>query len=485
MDRPLNILWMVTDHQAHGNRATTPEINPLQARLAGEGTGFTRARSVLPICSPARASMLTGLYPHAHGLTENDGRFGGRAGLDPSDRLLHRAFLEAGYRCAWFGKWHVDNHRSASDYGFEGFSLAGYGYPYGTAAYRDYLERGGLAPPTALVEMSGESGRPAGTRIALTEAEDWFDYESGVAQLDGPAEAHEAFFVADLARTWLGSLGDTPFFLRIDPWGPIRPTSWRRPFSAYWIRGSVAPPTNLSFDLTGRPAHHGRYSDYWARTLGLDVEGWRRMTARALEHGALVEAALVQVVDALDRLGLADRTLVVFTADHGDAVGSNGGVANKGGLMVEETMAIPLLLRGPAVPVGATCDHLVSNLDIPPTLLRLCGLGGETGCHGRGLLEADGKLPAAGRRGYMAQHYGLHEPILQRAYYSGHWKLVVQEDGFAELYDLKNDPCEIRKPRTGPTARGPAPNAVGRIAGGHGGNRRSRPAARAHPERPP
>ena len=109
------------------------------------------------------------------------------------------------------------------------------------------------------------------------------------------------------------------------------------------------------------------------------------MTARALEHVALVEAALLGVIDTLDRLGLADRTLVVFTADHGDAVGSNGGVCNKGGLMVEETMGIPLLVRGPGLPSGETCDHLVSNLDTPPTILRLCGLGGETECHGRSL----------------------------------------------------------------------------------------------------
>ena len=444
MARPLNILWMVSDQQAHGNRSTTMTLNPLQDRLAREGTNFTRARSVLPICSPARASMLTGLYPHAHGLTENDGRFGGRASLDPSDWLLHQAFLEAGYRCAWFGKWHVDNDRSASDYGLEGFSLSGYGYPYNTAAYRQYLESQGLQAPVAVIEMPGESGLPAGTQVPLTAVDDWFDYESGVARLLAPATAHEAFFLAEMATNWLRSIGETPFFLRIDPWGPHPPYILSPPFLGSADRGSLALPDNFAFDLAGRPAHHGRYRDYWTRTLELDGTGWQRMAARALEHGALVEAALIQVIDALDQLGLADRTLVIFTADHGDAVGSNGGVANKGGLMVEETMRIPLLLRGPGVPVGKACGHLVSNLDIPPTLLRLGGLGGEARCHGRSLLEANGEPPVAGRMGLMTQHYGLHEPIVQRAYYREDWKLVVQEDGFAELYDLASDPCEMR-----------------------------------------
>ena len=454
MDRALNVLWMVTDHQAHANRALGPGFNRLQARLAGEGTSFPLARSVLPICSPARASMLTGLYPHAHGLTENDGRFGGRAGLDSGDWLVHQPFLRTGYRCAWFGKWHLDNHRAATDYGFEGFSLPGYGYPYGTASYLDYLKRNAIPPPIATIEMPGESGLAAGTRIALSDSDEWFDYESGVARLDGPAEAHEAFFLSELAQIWLQSVGDQPFFLRVDPWGPHPPYLLAPPFHGLLDAESIEPPANLHFDLTGRPAHHRRYRDYWTQTLQLDVAGWRQMTRRALEHVALVESALLGLLDVLDRLGLAQSTLVIFTADHGDALGSNGGVCNKGGLMVEETMGVPLLVRGPGVPEGDCCRHLVSNLDIAPTILRLTGLGDESKCHGRSLLEADGSFPARGRVGLMTQHYGLHEAIMQRAYYADGWKLVVQEDGFAELYDLQEDPCEMRNRAAFPEDRG-------------------------------
>lgn len=85
----------------------------------------------------------------------------------------------------WFGKWHVDNHRSAADYGFEGFSLPGYGYPYATPEYRRYLEDAGLPPPVAEIEMTGESGLAVGTQIDLVDADEWFDCASGVARLDG------------------------------------------------------------------------------------------------------------------------------------------------------------------------------------------------------------------------------------------------------------------------------------------------------------
>ena len=125
---------------------------------------------------------------------------------------------------------------------------------------------------------------------------------------------------------WLESLGTDPFFVRIDPWGSHPPYLLAAPWHGMFERCAIEPSPNLRSDLHGRPPHHHRYRDYWCATLHLDVEGWRRMIMRALEHVALVEAALLGVVEAVDRIGRADSTLVVFTADQGDAVGSNGGV---------------------------------------------------------------------------------------------------------------------------------------------------------------
>ena len=447
MDRPNrpNIVWMVSDHQLYGNRGSAAMSLAVQSRLAREGTRFARAYTVLPVCSPARASMLTGIYPHRHGLTENDGRFGGRAELHPDDWLVHQPLLAAGYRCAWFGKWHLNQQRSAQAYGFEGFSLPGYGYPYGSTTYRDYLDRRRLAPPIATIDMPGESGRPAGSEIALAQMDDWFDFEAGVARLDGPAEAHEAHFVASLASDWIRAVGDDPFFLRVDPWGPHPPYLLAPAYGAAIDRpdrdAGLSP--NAALCLDRRPAHHRTYRDYWQNTLGLDREGWRRMGAAALAHAALVEAALATVLDAIDESGVADRTVVVFTADHGDAVASNGGVANKGGLMVEETMRVPLLIRGPGFAPGSVCDALASNMDVAPTILALCGVSGSSGMDGQSLIGMADEDLEKRRQGLMAEHYGLHERIVQRAYYEDHWKLVVQQDGFQELYDLETDPFEM------------------------------------------
>lgn len=442
MARPPNILWFCTDQQPLANRPAIAANLPLQARLAREGTRFTRAFTVLPICSPARASMLTGLYPSAHGLTENDGRFGGRAELDLSDWLFTRDLADAGYRCAWFGKWHLGQKRTAADFGFEGVSLPGYGYPYGCDAYREYLDEVGLKLPSMTVELPGESGIAAGTRMSLADRSDWPDFEAGTGILDGPATQHEAFFVAHLAAQWLETAKDAPFFMRVDPWGPHPPYIVAPPFSGSIAEVGDPRSPNIAHDLENRPQHHRDYRDSW-RHLRLDEEGWRLMAQRSLEQATLVEAALLRVLDALDRLGLSQDTLVVMTADHGDAVASNGGVANKGGLLVEETVRIPLLVSGPGLPRGRECERIVSNLDVAPTLLELAELTRPDALHGASLLPLLQKTPDPWRRSAMIQHYGLHTPVLQRAWREERWKLVLQEDGFRELYDLAADPCEM------------------------------------------
>jgi arylsulfatase A-like enzyme len=431
------------DQHPLANRGPLAASLPLQAHLAAQGTRFTNAYTVLPICSPARASMLTGLYPHAHGLTENDGRFGGRAGLDAGDWMLHRAFSEAGYQTAWFGKWHLDNQSGAYDFGFEGWSLPGYGYPYASPEYADYLDRKGLASPVVEVELPGESLAPAGTRWALQDQSEWPEYEAGSLLLDGPPQAHEAFFVADLASNWIQNNAKHPFFLRVDPWGPHPPYMVPTGFRDRFGMDADFRPANFWSDLSHRPAHHTEYRDSWVG-LDLDDDSWKLLAQRSMEQAMLVETALCGVLDAVNIAGVADETLIVVCADHGDAVASNGGVANKGSLLVEETTRIPLLLSEPGIPKGQRLDTIVSNLDIAPSLLAATGLTASPALHGENLGPLVEKGQPLDRSGVMLQHYGLHVPILQRGWRTEKWKLVVQEVGFQELYDLSHDPAELQ-----------------------------------------
>ena len=444
MSRP-NILWMVADHQAFANRNVDPEAFPLQTRLRRLGTELTRAYTVLPICSPARASMLTGLYPHTHGLTENDGRFGGRAELDAGDHLIQQDFAAAGYRCGWFGKWHLNHETSATDHGFEGFSLPGYGYPYGTSEYREYLARYHDGPLWVEIESSGESKRAPGDRVDLTAENSWYDYEAGTANIHGPQEVHEAFFLADMAADWIEGLGkDEPFFLRVDTWGPHPPYTIPTGFDSPLKDSTGSLAENLNHDLSTRPQHHADYRNQWRKELREDAFDWALLSRRAAEHCILVEHALTGLLDHLEATGKLENTIVVYCADHGDAVASNGGVMNKGSLMVEETMRIPLLLAGPCIPGGRQSDTLIGNVDLAPTLLELAGVKTGQVMQGRSAAgDLRGTAQAPFRERLMVAHYGLHVPILQRGLYWKNLKYVIQPDGFEELYDLLSDPCEM------------------------------------------
>ena len=442
-DRP-NVLWLVADHLIHANHGPAIGRLPLQAHLAKRGAQFTRAYTPLPICSPARASMLTGLYPHAHGLSENDGRFGGRAGLDQGDWLIQHAFQDQGYRCAWFGKWHLDNAADAGAYGFAGWSPPGYGYPYSSDAYADCLQRRQLTRPVAEIEIPGESGLARGTKIDLCDAPDWFDFEAGTAIFHGVEQCHEAWFLADLAANWLTQHGAEPFFMRVDPWGPHPPYIVDSRAAAAGFPSGLTLSPNCHFDLTGRPEHHRDYRDEWRDLLGHGPQEWRHMMGRAYQQAAIVERALLHVVQALERLGLSGNTIIIYTADHGDAVGSNGGVCNKGGLMVEETMRVPLCIAGPGMAAGVSTNALVSTLDLVPTLAQSCGLTTSQDFHGEDLNPILRGKTQSVRDGLMAQHNGLHTHLPQRAYYQEQWKYVVQQDGFEELYNLAEDPAEMR-----------------------------------------
>jgi arylsulfatase A-like enzyme len=153
-----------------------------------------------------------------------------------------------------------------------------------------------------------------------------------------------------------------------------------------------------------------------------------------------------RVLNALDRLRLTDNTLVVYTADHGDAICSQGGVFDKDSLMVEETQRVPLALRWPGVlPEGSATDALVTNMDVVPTVLEAAGAELPDPCDGVSLLPvARDPQSVRGREDLMCQHHGHGTHTFQRLLRWGPYKYVAHLDDLDELYDLSSDPCELR-----------------------------------------
>jgi len=360
MSERRNILLIVTDQQRRdtvgaygGNLCRTPAKD----RIAAEGMRFDNAFTPTGLCSPVRCSLLTGVYPHSHGVLTNVGLHPVRAQLAPGDDRLDAALKAAGYRMGCVGKWHV-SHQQPPAFGYDDH------VPLGD--FERWREAIGEPVPDAM-----------------------HDYTRQVAARDpAPADQSRPMFLGDSAVRLLDSYaeGDRPFFLRLDFHGPHFPNVVPEPYFSMHDPDSILPWPNFADSLDGKPAVQRIKQKHW-RTEGMAWSEWQPLIAAYLGEVALIDAAIGRVLDRLDDLGLGDDTLVIFTSDHGDTLGAHG-ICNKDYTMYEEIYRVPLAMRWPAViPAGSVSDAFTHHfLDIFRTLVEVAGEAPPDPCHGRSLM---------------------------------------------------------------------------------------------------
>ncbi|MEF8825767.1 MAG: sulfatase [Halapricum sp.] len=338
-DRP-NVLFVLTDQwraQALGCMGNEQVHTPTVDRLADEGMTFERAYTPKPMCVPARASLLTGTHPHRNRVVHNQLR------LPDEYPTVADALGAAGYDTGYVGKWHLDgvnslyvppDRRGGFDF-WEGFNTTSHDY--------DRFPR--------------------------------FDENGEVTWEEGYQPAIET----DVAIDYLEATADVPapFFLFVS-WGPPHPPKggWRKvdapaEYTDRYDPGELTLRPNVPDDgITLRPHLPLLDSDQVRRDL---VEYYGYISS--LDH------QLCRLLDALDRFGLSEDTLVVFASDHGEMLGSHGRY-NKGAPF-EEAIHVPLVFRWPgAIEPGRRSDALVSLNDIMPTLVSLCEVDIPDGVQG-------------------------------------------------------------------------------------------------------
>ena len=457
-DRP-NIILIVNDHQAYyrhgwddGPRPQTPHFD----RLAAGGIRFDRSYCAVPLCGPSRRTLATGLYPHNHRNCFNYSN-------SPYDREIYLHNLaQGGYRCFYFGKWHA-GAGSPLDFDCEGFSLEDYGNPYITPEYRDYLQRKNLPPAQHQVEFVFDSfvmdrEFPDLAVGASYSSNRYWCGEHAIGITTTPKETHEAFFLADMACEQLEALAaepdGVPFHLRVDFWGPHQPYFPTREFADLYDPEDIPPYGNFADALESKPAifwqdPHRQLTDddgRFATPSKLKWGEWQRILARAYAHITMVDAAGGLILDRLDELGLAENTLVIWTADHGDGVASHGGRFDKGSYLTEEVLRVPLALRHPlSIPAGQVSDTLSCGTDIAPTILDAAGLKFAQPVDGESLLPLATGDRSAGRESLLVETYGHGFGTIElgRAVIKGRFKLIAWQNHAGELYDLEADPYEM------------------------------------------
>jgi arylsulfatase A-like enzyme len=431
---PQNMLFLMTDqHRADtlGCYGATHCRTPSLDRLAATGTRFDRCYTPTAICTPARASLLTGYAPFRHKLLANYERnVGYLEDLPDGQFTFSSALQDAGYNLGLIGKWHGGLAKSANDYGFDGPAFHGWHNPVDHPDYLAYLDENGLPPYAIHGEVRGTlpNGRP-GNLLA--------------ARLDQPLEATFEYYLATRTIEQLRRYADDgrPFFLASHFFGPHLPYLLPDAYYDLYDADLVELPPSVQETFAGKPPVQRNYSRHWTYdTLPEDVS--RKLVATYWGYVTLVDEQLGRILTALDELGLTDRTAVFFTSDHGEFTGSHR-LHDKGPAMYEDIYRIAGLVRVPGQPAGQVRDELVSLLDCTATILDVAGLDPSPAVDSRSLLPlVAGETPEWDDH-LVCEFHGHHFPYPQRMITEGRHKLVVNPESVNELYDLELDPHEL------------------------------------------
>ena len=427
-ERP-NILLLFTDQQrfdslgANGNRICR---TPTADGLAAAGMNFSHAFTVCALCSPARASLLTGLYPHHHGVVDNTNMPGIKECELPAH---HRTFPELlknnGYRTGYVGKWHVGRTKTPNDWGFTDYvpGIGGHGW----------CPPGGRFEDESSIRLAYAPERPMHARVAL------------------PLEQHPEFRQANEAVELLEQYAslDRPFFLRLDAFGPHYPHYLPEPYASMYPPSEIPPWPNFNDPLDGVPWGTEWLRNRWTVPGGIPGAPWEvyaALVARYYGHVTCVDHQMGRVLATLDRLGLADRTMVVFAADHGDLTGSHG-LIQKGACAYDELYRIPLVVRWPGVVKrGQVSDAFVSLADLMPTFLEAGDVSLPDCLDGRSFMSLlGGETPRAWPDDVLAESLATQAgDIRQKILRTRTHKLALNAPGPDELFDLERDPGELR-----------------------------------------
>lgn len=431
MNKRPNILWIGVDQLrcdtlgCSGNAVCkTPNVDA----IAAKGICFDRAYCPTSLCTPARASMFTGQYAFHHGMLTNCEFYHTIAPeLPDPDMLLHPRLAHLGYQLGFLGKWHVGTEKGPADHGFEGMNIAGYGNILQDPDYQRYLEK---------TNLTYEIRKPiyANPDDNCLLGAIW----------DGPVQSTPTYYLADRAIAKLDEFAQrhSPFFLTCQFWGPHQPYRPSREYAGLHDRSAIEPWINFTDSLADKPTTNRRTTTDFYRALPTDWDGWREIVGLYYDYTSMIDAQVGRIIDRLNRLGIAQDTLIIFTSDHGDMTGSHGGMNDKG-YMFEEVHRVPLILAWPGhVDAGSRSDALVYNMDIFPTILDVLGIA-DQGLDGQSLLSA-AYGTSESRDDLLLEFHGIRFLQSQRGLITRDgWKYVFTPSDCDECYDLNQDPGEL------------------------------------------
>jgi arylsulfatase A-like enzyme len=359
--RPPNILFVFTDQERYFRKLPAGLSLPAHERLWRTGTTFTNHYISAVMCTSSRAVMMTGLQTADNRMFEN-ADMPWVADLDPKIPTIGHMLKGAGYYPAYKGKWHLtrsfDQRKperlfttEMEAYGFNDYASAGdiVGHTLGGYEFDHLIAGSAVTWLRRRAAALNAEGKPWELTVSLVNPHDIMYFNT-----DAPGQKAQdsGKLLKPAARA-----PDIPFY------------------KATWDV-SLSPTNGQGFDAPGRPKAHGEYQAAWDHLLGHvpnEAERWQRFNNFYMNSIRAVDEQLLTILTELDTLGLADRTIIVFTADHGEMAGAHGGMRGKGPFAYEENLHVPFLVVHPDVAGGREVKALTSAIDIAPTLLSFAG----------------------------------------------------------------------------------------------------------------
>lgn len=395
-----NLLFVFSDeHRACSmpgepyNEAQAPNL----ARFARAGLSFRNCVSNYPVCSPYRAMLMTGRWPYQTGIIDN------ALQLRDEEISLGETFARNGYRTGYIGKWHLSSDDEAGRFipkgpgrqGFEEWHVWG-----GTNQHFDQS--------VTFDSGTGERIQPKGYNCTL---------------------------MTDTALEFIGNQRKQPWMLMV---------SWNPPHPVYTDAPAEAMKRYHPATLVLRPNVPGQHPGSGG------LEALRRPLQGYYAHITALDAEMGRLLKRLDETGQADNTIVVYTSDHGDMMGSHGFGGKR--LPYEESCKTPFLVRYPGVtPAGRTAEASLSTIDIYPSLCGLAGLRVPPHCVGADLSRAMRGDAARTPESVFLMHIAKdrasggrrHPAPLFRGVRTGRYTYAVAEDGRWCLFDNQEDPYQM------------------------------------------
>ena len=386
-ERP-NILFVMVDQERYPLH-DDPVSRPQRDRLLSTTVQFNNHHTVFPLCSPSRASLMTGRYPHEFGINANIYADKVIPELSPDVPNLGNVFSEAGYQTGYFGKWHLTHHvrhwRTPRHYGFDG-------------------------------RISNERIAVGSDPLVAREAAWWVRRHED----QGPW-----FMVCSLIN---------PHDICYPPYDPLYPSMSDK---------KVSTPPNLEVDHSDNVKAVQLHPDN--NRARYDSVGGDWVSNLEYYHDLIMDADknLGILLDALEDTGQDRNTIVVFTSDHGEMAGSHG-LLNKG-LIYEEACRVPLWISIPWLSGGQERTDMTSHLDFVPTLCGLAGVEWPDKLAGRDLRPERGAA-AVGPVSHIFMEGSagdLQKTIPWRGLCTGDWKYALFMNGEEQLFYIPDDPLEM------------------------------------------